>query len=99
MLLQSEHLRARERPIEIGREQPSGLSALLYRGALHDVTSTLLRPPEPCELFNRLSCSSSSCGAFSPNSAPHSRPYAESLPFTAARPRVTLHFTVPTQIS
>src|SRR5216684_6573959 len=100
MLLQSEHLRARHRPIQIGREQLSGLSALLYRGALHDVTSTLLPPPEPCEFFNRLSCSSSSsCGVFSPNSAPDSRTYAERRRFNAARPRVNLDFTVPSEIS
>src|SRR3984893_7586970 len=98
MLLQSEHLRARDRPIQIGREQLSGLSALLYRGALHDVTSTLLSPPEPCEFFNRLSCSSS-CGVFSPNSAPDSRTYAERRRFNAARPRVNLDFTVPREIS
>src|SRR5712671_3525713 len=99
MMLQSEHLRARDRPIQIGREQRSGVSALLYRGALHDVTSTLLPPPEPCEFFNRLSCCSSSCGRFSPNSAPDSRTYAERRRFKAARPRVNLDFTVPSEIS
>src|SRR3984893_4047193 len=101
MLLQSEHLRARDRPIQIGREQLSGLSALLYRGALHDVTSTLLSPPEPCEFFNRLSSASFSCsrGMFSPNSAPDSRTYPERRRFNAARPRVNLDFTVPSEIS
>src|SRR6202049_1793229 len=99
MLLQSEHLRARDRPIQIGREQLSGLSALLYRGALHDVTSTLLPPADACEFFNRLSCSSSSCGVFNPNSAPDSRTYAERRRFNARRPSVNLDLPVPSETS
>src|SRR5689334_3292043 len=97
MILQREHLCARNCPIQIWREQLLRLGALQPRAFYcarlprHGITSTLLPPPTT----SVRSCS----GALKPSSFPTSRTYVANLCLSAALPRVRRDFTVPREIS
>src|SRR5579872_2625162 len=102
MTLQCEHLRARQRSVQIRREQLLRLRALQSHAcpcarllhANHGITSTLLPPPVACERSPRCSC-----GALNPSSFPTSRTYGANLCLSASLPRVSLDFTVPNETS